>query len=490
MKNNLKKWFGVANQHNKIFHCSAHAALLFASLCMFVPKIHAQEDRSPERDLLLQNPAKEIPPLKRDTPPIVPLGTDFQNSVLLLNNRFRVDSDVDEVTMVFFRDRGSAPVVLVRPDGSKIFIENDEEDPNVQWYETQTYDMISIKKPMPGPWQAVGQVLEGSKVMVIADIVLDAQPIPRNIYSGEIIKQTAVLKNNGKQVDFSPFRDVVSLTIDFVSNNNPNFENFGLGTRTIARFQDNGEGLDEIAGDGVFTGQFNLSIPSGEWRPTFGIRTPLYNREQINETVILHPNPIFINVKVDETNEAEHVIMIDTDSKHIKLDSLLLDGKVTHPNGDTDNVTMTETNDLVKVIKVKNTGFGIYRIKLTAFATTADGREVIINVPEHTFVTIAPPEPEPIPTLELEVNDTSKEPAQPISMTLPIDMWTATDTVSFIIAINLFIFVFGGIGIFLVLNKRKYPNDHIILRCKLACFTLLDKLKNLRKSKLKSDAVE
>jgi hypothetical protein len=183
---------------------------------MFVSKTHAQEDAFPERDLLLQNPVKEAPSLKRDTPPIVSLGTDFQNSVLLLNNRFRVDSDVDEVTMVFFRDRGSAPVVLVRPDGSKLFIENDEEDPNVQWYETQTYDMITIKKPMPGPWQAVGQVLEGSKVMVIADIVLDAQPIPRHIYSGEIIKQTAVLKNNGKQVDFSPFRDVVSLTIQIM----------------------------------------------------------------------------------------------------------------------------------------------------------------------------------------------------------------------------------------------------------------------------------
>lgn len=455
---------------------------------MFVSKTHAQEDRLSERDLLLHTPAKETPSVKRDTPPIVPLGTDFQNSVLLLNNRFRVDSDVDKVTMLFFRDTGSAPVVLVRPDGSKLFIENEEEDPNVKWYETQTYDMITIKKPMPGPWQAVGQVLEGSKVMVIADIVLDAQPIPLNIYSGEVIKQTAVLKNNGKQVDFSALRDVVSLTIDFVSNNNPNYDNFGLGSRTIASFQDNGEGLDEMADDGVFTGQLNLSIPSGEWRPTFGIVTPMYNRKQIHETVILHPNPIFINVNVDETNEAEHVIMIDTESKHIKLDSLLLDGKVTHPNGSTDNVTMTETNDLVKVIKVKNDSFGIYRIKLTAFATTADGREVVINVPEHTFVTVAPPELEPAATLELKTNDTSIKPVQPTAMIQPKEPLTATDTVSLIIAINLFIFVFGGIGIFLVLNKRKYPNDHTMLRCKIVCFTLVDRLKNLRKSKGKSEA--
>jgi uncharacterized protein (TIGR03503 family) len=483
LKNNLNKWFGAANQYSSIFYHDVHTIFLIVCLCLFVSETNAQENRLPERNLSLQSPEREKPKPKRDNPALVAIGSEFQNSVLFLNNRFRVDNDVDEVTVVFFRERGSAPIVLVRPDGSKLFIENDKKDTNVRWYETETYDMIMIQKPMPGPWQAVGQVLAGSKVMVIADIILDAQPIPRTIYSGEIIKQTAVLRNDGKQVDFSPFRDVVSLTIDFVSNNNPNYENFGLGSRTIARFQDNGEGLDEVAADGVFTGQFNLSIPSGEWRPTFRIRTPLYNREQINETVILHPNPIIINVEVDETNTAEHIIRVDTDSSHIKLDSLLLEGNVAHPNGETDKITMTETNDLVKLIKVKNDGFGIYRIKLTAYATTTDGREVIIKVPEYTFVTIAPVEPQQEP--EFSQNKASMPLTRPIVITVPNDPWTSTDTLSLIIAINLFMFVFGGIGIFLVLNKRKYPSNHIVLRCRLACSQLVDKLKTFIKAKIK-----
>jgi uncharacterized protein (TIGR03503 family) len=480
LKNNLKKWFGVAKQYSSIFHHDVYAILLIACLCLFVSESNAQENRLPERDLLLQTPEREEPKPRNDNPAILTIGTDFQNSVLLLNNRFRVDSNVDEVTMVFFRDRGSAPIVLVRPDGSKLFIENDEKDTSVRWYETETYDMIMIKKPMPGPWQAVGQLLAGSKVMVIADIVLDAQPIPRNIYSGEVIKQTAVLKNDGKQVDFYPFRDVVGLTIDFVSSNNPNYENFGLGTRTIARFQDNGEGLDEVAADGIFTGQFNLSIPSGEWRPTFRITTPLYNREQINEAVILHPNPIIINVEVDATNEAEHIIGVDTDTNHIELDSLLLDGTVSHPNGETDKITMTETNDLVKLIKVKSGAFGIYRIKLTAFATTIDGREVIINVPEHTFVAKAPPQAQP------DIEFSQNQPiTPPVVIAAPNDPWTSADTISLIIVINLLMFISGSIGIFLILNKRRYPKNHIMLRCKLAWSELVDKLKIFVKAKIK-----
>lgn len=501
LKKNLKQWFGVANQKYNIRRYASHTIILVLSVCFFVPTTLAQEDRTLEVSGVMQTAEQKIAKTKITTSPIIDLGNDFQNNIEFLNNRFRVDNDVEEVTMVFFREDGSAPIVLVRPDGSKLFIENDDDDPNMRWYETETYDMILVKKPMPGPWQAIGDILDGSKVMVIADIVLDAQPIPRNIYSGEIIKQTAVLTNNGKQVDFSPFRDVVSLTIDFVSNNNPNYENFGLGSRTIARFQDNGEGFDEVAADGVFTGQFNLSIPSGEWRPTFGIRTPMYTREQINDLVILHPTPIFISVKIDETiienadgtsNEStdetnnettygEHIITVDTDAQHIKLDSLLLDGKVTHPNGEIDTVTITESNNSIKVIRVKNHSYGIYRVKLTAFATTVDDREVIINIPEYTFLTSEPEEPEPEPEIE-ESQGTAIPPPPVVIESIP-DAWTTTNTVSLIIAINSCIFVFGGMVIFLILNKRKYPNDHVMLRYKMLCVELLAKIKNLKKLK-------
>jgi uncharacterized protein (TIGR03503 family) len=450
----------------------------------------AQDERSPDLDMLLQNQDKAEETKELSGPPIIELGTEFQNSIQLLGNRFRIDNDVDEVTMVFFREPGSSPIVLVRPDGSKVFLEDDDDDNMLRWYETETYDMISIKKPMPGPWQAVGQVLDGSKIMVIADIVLDAKPIPPNIYSGEIIKQTAVLKNAGKQVDFSPFRDVVSLSIDFVSNNNPNYENFGLGSRTIARFQDNGEGFDEVAADGVFTGQFNLSIPSGEWRPTFSIRTPMYTREQINETVILHKNPIRIETIIDETNEGEHVIVIDVDPAHIKLDSLLVDGKIKHPNGETDNISLTELSDEARRVRVLNDSFGIYRINITAFAETVNGRDVIIDVPEHTFVTTAPPppEPEPLPEEEVDVTRNSLD-LQPF-MEPPEPEWSAADTFTVVIAINLSILFFGGLGLFLIINKRNNPDDYILLRLKENVLALISKIKSKLPNKSeKSDKV-
>ena len=162
-----------------------------------------------------------------DTSVLTSLGDDYQNSIILLQNRFRIDHEVDEVTLIFFREFGSAPVVLVRPDGSKIFSSQAEKN-NVEWFDDDTFDMIKIKNPVPGPWQAVGQVMPESRVMVISEIELHADPLPAVIFSGEVLKQTAYLTNGGKPIDYSQFRDVVDVSIELRSTNNPNYDNFGV----------------------------------------------------------------------------------------------------------------------------------------------------------------------------------------------------------------------------------------------------------------------
>ena len=148
-----------------------------------------------------------------DTSPLTELGDEYTNSIQLLQNRFRVDYNVKEITMVFFREYGSAPVVLVRPDGSKLFQGRVDEE-KVQWYDADTFDMITIKDPVPGPWQAVGQVLPQSRVMVLSNVELHAEPLPNVLFAGEILKSTAYLTNNGKPIENKQFRDVVDLEIE------------------------------------------------------------------------------------------------------------------------------------------------------------------------------------------------------------------------------------------------------------------------------------
>lgn len=328
-----------------------------------------------------------------DTSPLTELGDSYTNSIKLLQNRFRVDYNVEEITMVFFREYGSAPVVLVRPDGSKLFQGRVDED-KVEWFDADTFDMITIKNPVPGPWQAVGQVLPESRVMVISNIELHADPLPDVLFAGEILKSTAYLTNNGKPIDNKQFRDVVELDIEFKSTNNPNFGNFGTGDQDVATFQDDGRGMDERPGDGVFTGQFNLKIAAGEWKPVFRVITPMYTREQESQPIVLHNNPVSIDVEMNGGGDGYHKIIIDVDRELVDIESLLVDGKVKFPNADMQNFSLTEGGSERREHLIVAYEEGIFRVKITAYGTTMNGRDFILDVPEFSFVAEGPQEPE------------------------------------------------------------------------------------------------
>ena len=393
--------------------------------------------------------------------PLTTLGDDFQNSIKLLQNRFRIDHEVDEITMVFFREYGSLPVVLVRPDGSKIYqTQADGED--VFWFDTATYDMVSIKKPMPGPWQAVGSIEPDSRVMVISDLSLHAEPLPSVIFSGEILKQTAYLTNGGEPINYTEFRDVVTLSMQFFSTNNPDSNNFGADAQTIATFEDNGQGMDETPLDGTFTGQFNLSVAAGEWIPTFMVSTPMFSREQVDDAVMLYPNPIHISVEQHGGGGGYHKLMIDADREHINMSTLLIDGKVKFPNGDIQNFSITDSSMDIREHLIVNYEYGVYRIKLTAFANTIDGRDVILDVPEFSFLT---EEPMIAPVVDEQTADgTNQESSQDVTNeqqpALPAEAVTtepemATSTlILLIVGINLFLLIVGGALIWFVTRDK------------------------------------
>lgn len=79
-----------------------------------------------------------------------------ESSMSFLDNRFRVDETVERITFLVYRQDNSRPVTLVRPDGKKYYAWKHPD--TVNWIEEPTADIITIERPMPGPWQAIGKV--------------------------------------------------------------------------------------------------------------------------------------------------------------------------------------------------------------------------------------------------------------------------------------------------------------------------------------------
>jgi len=306
------------------------------------------------------------------------------NQIPYFDNRFRLDAQLDEITMLFYRKAGSTPVILIKPDGSKLRV-NDYDKTKIEWFDDVTFDMIKIKKPTPGPWQVVGEVLNESQILVVSDVKIEANPLPDVVLAGETLKVVGKLINGKLAINNPRFRDVVQLDVEFISTNNSAYENFGAEIVELTSFRDDGEELDEYASDGIFTGEFQLTIPAGEWVPVYRVKLPMLTRELRQKPIILHKTPISFKVDISKTEGEFHQVHFIIDPKYVMPDSFIFQGTITYPDKQDEPFSIMEGKGISRVKKFKYAEPGVHRINISAFGRTINGREFRLVVPEYTF---------------------------------------------------------------------------------------------------------
>ena len=379
-----------------------------------------------------------------------------KNQIPLFENRFRIDDNVDEITLLMFRRRGSASVVLVRPDGSKLYF-NTAEQNDVRWHDASSYDLIQIKNPMPGPWQAIGRLLPQSRIMVLTDIKLNVDPLPADLMVGETVKVTARMTNGDEPINAREFREVMALEVIFVSTNNADYDNFGRGVVQVATFRDDGKGYDERARDGVFTGEFQLRFVAGEWTPKYVVRTPLYTREVEQPPVILLPAPIVADINMSPVYEPAtpdeqvellpHSVLFRVTDNKVNAASVLLQGRIRYPNGDVEEFALNEPGLTPRLLELHNRGHGSYILEVQAFGAMQNGREFMLNLPEISFVVNC--QVQEAPVLEELPQHIKDEIAAENAPPEPEFPWLL------VILANVFILGGGGFAIWFVMNDKK-----------------------------------
>ena len=71
--------------------------------------------------------------------------------VPLENNRFQIDSSIEEFTALVFRKPGSTATALESPAGDRF--DASSEGASVRWLSSDAYDLVTIKQPVEGEWQ-------------------------------------------------------------------------------------------------------------------------------------------------------------------------------------------------------------------------------------------------------------------------------------------------------------------------------------------------
>ncbi|WP_114766475.1 TIGR03503 family protein [Vibrio rhodolitus] len=236
-------------------------------------------------------------------------ATLSESSMSLLDNRFRVDPSIKQITFVIYRAENSKSVVLVRPDGRKYYSHRHPE--NVRWYQEPAMDIISIDRPMPGPWQAVGKVTPKNKIELISHLKLSADVLPERLFQGEELKFTARLTSDDKPLVLRDFLDRVKLKVTFtkfVANEESLIKEARPVPIEIGEFADDGVDLDEKAGDGVFTVKLPISPEPGKYRVRITSGNGVFLRAQEQE-VLVYPSPVELTfIQSRQPNQAHQVI--------------------------------------------------------------------------------------------------------------------------------------------------------------------------------------
>ncbi|CAH6822092.1 conserved exported hypothetical protein [Vibrio chagasii] len=306
----------------------------------------------------------------------------------LLDNRFRVDPSIEQITFIIYRADNSKPVVLVRPDGKKYYSWRNAD--NVRWYEESSMDIVSIDKPMPGPWQAVGKVSPKNNIKLLSHLVLDANEFPNKLYQTERIKFTARLTSDGKPLVLRDFLDRVKLKVTFtkfVENEESLVREARPVPVVMGEFADDGVDLDEKAGDGVFTVSLPIDIEPGKYRARITSGNGVFLRAQEQE-VLVYPTPITTTFIQSRKDGLPHTIVVSGEQGMIEPSSLAV--HVEHKAPD-EYVMYKQGQADVDAMKVPleipyNGELGIYNWSGMVYATDASSqRPLTFPISEHSY---------------------------------------------------------------------------------------------------------
>lgn len=414
---------------------------------------------------------KVVNPLKAEAQPTLEMLKNFkgQNQIKLLNNRFRIDYEVDELLLLLFRKHGSSPVVLVRPDGSKIYV-TAAETGEVDWHADVSYDLIRLKNPMPGPWQALGRIEDTSKILVLSDVQLVVQSLPKTVFQTERIKAKANITNASALIKDPALRDVVRLRAYLYSTNDSTLENFGAGIYTLGEFFDDGRVLDERPRDGEFTVQYDFNCEVGQWTPKFRANAELFTRELVQEDITVLPSPISFSVVKAEGDKKYHYVTIAADETYLDDDSLVFQGTITYPNGDVETFHLNEKQS--RELSLFQADYGQFEVKTDVFGVDKSGREFVLSPPSFTFATEIPDpivaesseagsEQDNAATAETILTETNQPndslPQEPVEEPVPVAL---------IVILNLVILIVGFLFIWIFVLKNSIPNPLKLIKFK------------------------
>ncbi|MBO0406672.1 TIGR03503 family protein [Aeromonas hydrophila] len=368
------------------------------------------------------------------------------SDIPLLDNRFRIDYGVKEITFIVTRKPGTPSVILVRPDGSKLYV-GKVTPPDVGWLALKDQDLITIRDPMPGPWQAIGEVDPDNRVRLLSNIRLETDQLPTQLYQGERVKLKSWLLIDDAPPKAGYYLTDLGMTVRLQRFNDAKQEGEPIVDEVLGHYRDDGKGLDEVPGDGIMTAEAVLDVAAGKYRAMYSTGNQVFSRARYQD-VLIYPLPVsYTLAPPSQEFGAKLSFLIDAD----ELDpaSVVIEGKATNTVGASMafNAVATEPRVEVDLSAIKEVGQ--YEVTATLFGTTRLGREIQVTLPVKSFNIF------PVLAVEPSAASAASETSAAVPNQVKFEEEQSSSWLIWLLGgVGILLVLLGGVG-FILLQKRR-----------------------------------
>lgn len=303
------------------------------------------------------------------------------NDIPLLDNRFRIDPNTEQVTIILNHPSHKQNVVLVKPDGSKLYARRHPVE-TVAWFNNPNQDIITIQNPMPGPWQAIATLDGENRIQLLNPISLNIEKLPLKVYTQEYLTSYLSLLKDGQVITDKDLLKNAKLTVSLIGEQDDQ--------KLISLYKDDGQYYDSLPFDGKLTAHFFLDLIPGRYLLNIKTQNNIFTRS-VNRDVIIFPQPLIYKVQqLDDKAQFTFVI----DQNEIAPESVTIEALISSNSGTTQeqmivNFIDHELKGDLMTIEVP-LSYDSYNYSGKVYATSIDGRELNFELPKQDFVLNAP----------------------------------------------------------------------------------------------------
>lgn len=311
--------------------------------------------------------------------------------VPLVNNRFLVDSSVNEFTALIFRQNSAEQTRLIGPDG--VVIQADKLPEDVRWLRTDNYDLITVDQPYEGEWQVEAAIEPESRVTVVSNLSLRVKTIPNNVFRGARESISFALLEDGKPLLDKAFLGLLTNTLTLAQSDDGAALS-PMWSATLPR--------EQVPSDGVFFQELPQFDRLGLYELRLTLDGGTFKREFSHQITVREPFSASLESMPDEQGVMQQMLTVRSHSELIDPQQTQIAATVVNParRRFVKPLVLTKQDQWQTPVPMDLPGDYQITIQVTGTDTKKEPFDYSLTPMTHTHVAdpvFAEPEPEPEP---------------------------------------------------------------------------------------------